>query len=369
MERELLKQYWHPGLTLIAQQATIECPHCQLMKRPDPSLPNLQPIRPPPLLTRWAIDHTFFDGIPILVAIEYATGWIEADVVTSAGFEHARPSMEKICNTFGSPSEWISDNAQACTGKEAKQWHKDHGSVVKPTTPARPRGNGKVEQANGNIKSQMYCEALVNPTERPAILLQRALNTLRRTTRPSGYSTYFLMFGTQPPSHLAAHEVVEYTSEFTEEEEQQAERFLAQNHRAPLARSNANSLKASRAQIRAYLQEKKGLIRVFAPGDWVLRVRQRAAKHEPFYDGSWAIVSCHAGNTYHIRSPGGIPLQNKYNGTNLFPAYVYDSHPVRSLWYARKTMLQNDRKQLEKILLSDEDARVFMAHENTRNDH
>ncbi|CAJ2500804.1 Uu.00g036570.m01.CDS01 [Anthostomella pinea] len=199
---------------------------------------------------------------------------------------------------------------------------------------------------------------------KPSVLLQRAINTLNRTTRPSGYSSHFLMFGTQPASHLAAHEVVQYTRDPTEEEEQQAERFLAQNHEAPLARGNANRLKASRAQIRAYLQEKKGLIRVFAPGDWVLRVRQRTAKHEPFYDGPWAIVSCHAGNTYKVRSPRGIELQNKYNGTNLFPAYVHDGHPVRSLWYASKTMLENYRKQLEKMLLTDEEA--LLAAENTR---
>jgi hypothetical protein len=79
----------------------------------------------------------------------------------------------------------------------------------------------------------------------------------------------------------------------------------------------------------------------------VLRVRQRAHKHEPYYDGPWAIASCHTGNVYTLRSPGGITLQNKYNGTNLFPAYSTDGHPVRSLWYASKTMLERDRKRIE----------------------
>ncbi|KAI1381387.1 hypothetical protein F4677DRAFT_440601 [Hypoxylon crocopeplum] len=53
----------------------------------------------------------------------------------------------------------------------------------------------------------------------------------------------------------------------------------AEQHEAPLARSSHNSSKASRDRIRAYLQERKGLIRTYAPDDWVLRVRQQASKH------------------------------------------------------------------------------------------
>ncbi|KAI1395400.1 hypothetical protein F4819DRAFT_478551, partial [Hypoxylon fuscum] len=65
----------------------------------------------------------------------------------------------------------------------------------------------------------------------------------------------------------------------------------------------------------------------------------RTAKHEPYYDGPWTIINCHPSNIYRIRSPRGIPLSNKYNGTNLFPAYVDDGHPVQNLWYASKSML------------------------------
>jgi hypothetical protein len=68
-------------------------------------------------------------------------------------------------------------------------------------------------------------------------------------------------------------------------------------------------------------------------------MRQRKHKHEPYYDGPWAVVGCYSGNTYTLRSPGGIVLDNKYNGLNLFPAYVQNGHPVRSLWYASKQML------------------------------
>lgn len=51
-----------------------------------------------------------------------------------------------------------------------------------------------------------------------------------------------------------------------------------------MARDYFDSLKASRDQVRAYLQEKKGLIRTYAPGDRALRTKERADKSESYYD-------------------------------------------------------------------------------------
>lgn len=55
-------------------------------------------------------------------------------------------------------------------------------------------------------------------------------------------------------------------------------------------------------------------------------------------------------NTYKLRSPGGILFQAgmKYNGTNLFPAYVRDGHPVRCFWYASKRLLNEDRARMNR---------------------
>lgn len=50
-------------------------------------------------------------------------------------------------------------------------------------------------------------------------------------------------------------------------------------------------------------------------GEWILRVRQRTMKHEPYYDGPWAISATHPGNTYNnitirllLWPPGSHPL-------------------------------------------------------------
>jgi hypothetical protein len=53
------------------------------MKPPNPALPNLVSIIPPPPLTQWAIDHTFWNSSVLLVMVKYATGWIEAIVTPS----------------------------------------------------------------------------------------------------------------------------------------------------------------------------------------------------------------------------------------------------------------------------------------------
>lgn len=81
------------------------------------------------------------------------------------------------------------------------------------------------------------------------------------------------------------HTFTSYIRNPTVEEETAFARELGQNHEAPLASNSASGLRASRDAVRSYTQAKKALLRVYAPGDWVLRVRQRSHKHEPFYDG------------------------------------------------------------------------------------
>ncbi|KAI0992919.1 hypothetical protein K3495_g15265, partial [Podosphaera aphanis] len=196
--RHMLTQYWHPEIILTVQQVIAECPQCQLMRRPDNTLPDLQPIIPPPPLTRWAIDFTAFNGINLLVAVEYATGWIEVERTNGQTFVDTISLLTRICQTFGSPLEWISDNAGCFSGTEAKEWHLRHGSKVMPVTPMRPRGNGKVEKANGDIKRLLVREFHANPNIDAKQLLPRVVAIKNRTPGPSGYSPYFLLFGTQP---------------------------------------------------------------------------------------------------------------------------------------------------------------------------
>ncbi|KAI1004919.1 hypothetical protein K3495_g3299 [Podosphaera aphanis] len=294
------------------------------MKKPNFALPNLKPIPPPPPLYRRAIDFTTVQGTNVLVAVGYSTNWVE-----------------------------ISDNAGCFKGAAAQQWHKQHGSEAKSVTPIRPRGNGKVEKANGDIKHAIVRKHMENLEQCLQELVFRARRLHSRTVGTSGYSPFFLMFGTQPPeltNSAQFSDAASYVREPTEEEDIEFTISLAEGHEAPIARARESSLRASQDKVRAYLQEKKALLRIYAPGDWVLRVGQRKHKHEPFYDRPWQVVECHANNTYSIKSPGGLRLELRYNGTNLFPAYVDDHQPVQNLSYASKTQLERDRRRLREAV-------------------
>lgn len=346
--RDLGARFWHPEIILTAHEAVRTCKQCQLMQRPDPTLGSLTPITPARPLTRWAIDFTGpLFTMPLLNAIEYSTGWLVSQFTTGETFQHTVPLCTFIKNQFGAPREMISDNAGAFKSDEALEWHRSNGTTIRPVTAARPRGNGKVEQANGKIKAIAIKMAMDQPGRTAQDYLERAVYVYNRLKGPNGYSPYFLMYGTEPrddPQQIYHHSP--YERDPTPEEEAQWAEELVRTNGAPIARSWALSLKASRDKTRAYLQEKKGLIRTFSTGDWVLRVRQRSNKTEPFYDGPWAIASCHPGNTYLLRSPGGIENERLYNGDHLFPAYTSDGHPVRSFWYAAPRLLQQDRRRL-----------------------
>ncbi|POS82548.1 hypothetical protein EPUL_005935, partial [Erysiphe pulchra] len=338
--REASLRYWHPELILAIYEVIRNCRSCQLMKPPDPSLGNLRPIQPAPPLTRWGMDHTQIGQKILLNAIEYATGWLESRIVPNANFENTVPLLLFIFHTFGKPKQIISDNAGCFSGNEAKRFQEKHNFTMAHTTPNRPQGNGKVEQANGILKGILARLILDNRDVPLKRSLMQAVTIYNRRISPSGFSPFFLLFGTQPSEIEMVYPA--YSREATDAEEIEWANELAKLHAAPIARTYVNSLKATRAKTQAYLQESKALLRVYSPGDWVLRVRQRKHKFEPYYDGPWAIAACHANNTYSLISPGGYKLLNRYNGTNLFPAYVRDGHPVQSLWYGSRNMLNQD---------------------------
>jgi hypothetical protein len=134
-----------------------------------------------------------------------------------------------------------------------------------PITLLRPRNNDKVKKINDNLKHIMTRQHLKHPDASPRELLYHAIVIHNRTPRPSGYSPCFLLYGIQLPEKPLLLQL--YTKELTEQKDYEAEKDLAKQHEAPIARGHAIGLKALRNQIRAYLQEPKALLKVYAPGD------------------------------------------------------------------------------------------------------
>ncbi|KAI0992091.1 hypothetical protein K3495_g16095 [Podosphaera aphanis] len=125
--------------------------------------------------------------------------------------------------------------------------------MLTQSTPIRPRSNGRVEQANAILKAILTRILLDAPGQRLADVLFRAVSIFNRRTSPNGYSPFFLLFGIQPPEEEPSYTA--YVRESTVQEEREWAKELVKSHAAPIARSYASSMKATRDKTRAYITE------------------------------------------------------------------------------------------------------------------
>jgi hypothetical protein len=127
-QRLLATKFWHPESTLAVQQMLAECPSCQFMKPPDPALPNLVSIIPPPLFTRWVINYTFWEGSVIVVMIEYATSWVKASVIPSKKWKHILLLLIFVQHYFNALRKLVNDNANKFSGNHTSDWQRNYGT-------------------------------------------------------------------------------------------------------------------------------------------------------------------------------------------------------------------------------------------------
>jgi len=266
----------------------------------------------------------------------------------------AETLLEGIVRAYSPPEEIIADNGPAFASKEFKDRAASYGIVVRPTKPYRPMANGKVERFNRIIK-QIFKAVSAHPdyaTRSFPTVLSRTLEIYNHRPSHTGYAPVYLALGREPDIQARVHATHEvYVREPTEQEEMACVKDLVRSSivQRQQARQAVASGKATRDQLRAYLAEKKARTRVYGKGDWVLKQRQRQHKAEPYYDGPYCIAATHRDGAYTLRTPGGIALRNRYHGQQLFPAYAIDGHPVRSLWYANKRLLEQDRARLARL--------------------
>ena len=342
---------WHPDLILAAQTALTTCSRCQVMRRPPDihELGRLIPIVAPTPFSRWGMDHSgpVYHGQQsayLCTAIEYATSLGAAVLTPSQNAASAIDLLSRLIMSYGQPKELITDNGSAFASANFAEFLKIHGIKWHPTKPYRPQSNGKCERFNGTLKEIFGHVSSAHPHRSVEWVLNQALLTYNRRQGLSGYSPFFLALGVRSDSPAEA----EYVREPTEEEEsaQVADMVRILVPERDSARERVATGKATRDTLRAYLQEDKARLRVYAKGDWVLRQRKRNHKGEPFYDGPYVVNDSLPDGAYQLRTPAGVVLYNRYHGQQLFPAYVLDGHPVRSLWYGNKRMLERERKRL-----------------------
>lgn len=122
-----------------------------------------------------------------------------ASLTATTDFPGTLPLLRHISQTFGTPREIITDNAAAFSSDAANAHHRANGTTVRPVTPARPRGNGKVEQANGVLKGIINRRRLEQCRDQVALAITMGFYLYNRMKGPSRYSPFYLLYGTQPP--------------------------------------------------------------------------------------------------------------------------------------------------------------------------
>jgi hypothetical protein len=293
----------------------------------------------------------------MLNAVDYCTSW----AISMPCADQSAPSViemyKRIRDAHGPPLEIVTDRGLQFRSPALEQLLRHDGVKLCHTTPYHPNSNGKVERFNGQIKAILssICGPTASATQGTSNApwtrvcwenaLPRAMQRYLSTPMVSGFTPYFLAFGTEPPqSHRSDH--AGYTREPTPQEEQTlANERAFQVRTLDNERCAINSARFARDKVRSLLQEKKALLRHFAVGDWVLRRRERQHKLEPFYDGPHQVVECGENNTYRIRTLNGYELSARVSGARLFPAYVFDGHPLESMWYGSERLLSQDRER------------------------
>ena len=349
LQRHLVEQYWHPQMLLATHEATRTCPQCQIMANPPERTEAVEPIAPAQPLQRWGMDHTGpVMGMLLFTLVDYATGWGEAEWAIKADQDETITTCDRIFDRYGNPREIVHDNGGAFVGTRFANFCIKRKIERHNTSPNHPRTNGRSERFNGQVKHLIKRINRDEPTLSRETVLQRALAQYNQAKGIHGHSPYYLLYGTEPSTRFDTSLLTaSYVREPTEQEEADCEADLIRRAGARnKVRGDLASAKAQAMQIRAKLQERKAMIHTYGTGDWVLRVRAVRNKHEPKFDGPWQIQAMHAGNTYTLAAPSGKPLKTRYSGTLLYPAYVSDGQPIRSLWYGTESLLKADRQRL-----------------------
>lgn len=354
VKRELDRRYWHPSLTLVAQESLRRCSNCTLRLPQSTIGQTIEPIPPTAPFARWGLDFTGpcsigNDRRHILNAIDYATSWAYSISTTNATARDVITILSTIINLHGAPREIVTDNGAQFISHEVTSYLKPHNIIHRKTTPYHPQSNGRCERFNGVLKQILYGLVQHYPALTFDILLNVALNIYRHRTLPHGYSPYFLVFGCLPPQSDTAAIHTTYAREPTPDDETEQANFLRYTReRDGLAsvRTDINNVKFMQNTVRSLLAEKKAMLREFQLGDWVLRKREKRHKQEPWVDGPHQVTKCFPNKVYSLRTMNGDLLKNNYHADRLFPAYSFEQQPIDSPWYASKKLLQHHRNEI-----------------------
>ncbi|KAF6063773.1 Integrase core domain family protein [Candida albicans] len=378
--------YWHPDHLLIATNITRKCHYCQLNTSIREAIRPYRPLEPLKAFSRWGMDYSgpYFNTVQhryILVAVEYVTGLTIAVPTLHKDADNAISLLQSIISIMSAPTELVTDQGKEFSSQALATLCDQNNIQHHITSAHHPRGNGRVEKVNHLLKKIL--KALTNDTMQDWDLkLYDALRIYNATPTIFNYTPLYLALGIEPHHNLnqlqkdlienlqkelppevqSTEEHEENPNDEQQEEgrEQQISREEQQDGRDLVhlriyeleaikkARKLHTNLKTRRNAVQNMLKEPYGIPAPFTKGQWVYRIRAKARKYEPNFDGPYQVQEVLGKGAYKLRDITGRE-KGIYNQDQLKLAYSADNDPIQVFSSFNKEYDRVQQKLLDKI--------------------
>ncbi|KAH9270158.1 hypothetical protein BASA83_007673 [Batrachochytrium salamandrivorans] len=308
------------------------CPECQLNRSASRTHAPL-PIRPVPPVAlpfeRWGIDfygpmvETKSGSKYLITCIDYATRWVLAKPVKEMTEAAVATFLYDLMMTYGAPFEIISDRGKSFLAEGISEFERENSIRHLATTPYHPQTNGMVERMHAMLGHGLTT-LVADKRDRWDEYLPQVLLAIRtRTHAVTGFSPFYLLFGTHP--RLPNDETPPRSSLMPLDEIERMEEnseFIARNlEEVGQARSAANV--RTKAQAEA-MRKRNGFDEntsdyYFKVGDMVKMKHHDRQKLEFNWKGPYHVVDVGHPGTYWIMTPQGLRLPNAVNQADLAP--------------------------------------------------
>ncbi|KAH6597131.1 hypothetical protein BASA50_004672 [Batrachochytrium salamandrivorans] len=177
----------------------------QVMKHYHESLAHLKPVPPVALpFERWGIDfygpmvETKNGSKYLITCIDYATRWVLAKPVREMTEAAVATFLYDLMMTYGAPFEIISDRGKSFLAEGISEFERENSIRHLATTPYHPQTNGMVERMHAMLGHGLTT-LVADKRDRWDEYLPQVLLAIRtRTHAVTGFSPFYLLFGTHP---------------------------------------------------------------------------------------------------------------------------------------------------------------------------
>lgn len=202
MKRLLREHVWWPGLTADVEQFQSSCRGCALNSKPPPP-PPLQPRE----LPRYPMEVVHIDflklssALELLMVIDAYSRYVWAIEMRITTTEATNQALLKICNGWGKPKMWQSDNGPQFATSLFKEFWAKQGVEVRTTIPLYAQSNGLIERQNRSILRAVKADlAMGIPIRTSVATYLRGYNT--RPHSSTQFSPFQLLQGRKYHDYL-----------------------------------------------------------------------------------------------------------------------------------------------------------------------